>query len=404
MAATGVLLIQGGFATLTGYSLSFDNLMLLRQPELVIHWAPALLFAATFLVAARFVRWPFAVPIVLIGSVVVFYLILWLTGASLSAAQAHGWFYNPGAAASWQPPTPAHLAAVDWGAIAGQAGNVAVVIGLTLAGVLFNVSGIEVNIRRQLDLNRELIAGGTANLVAGLGGGMIGYQAVGMTPLSQQLGGRMRLTGVVAGLVVLAALLMGMSFLALVPITVVGGLLIYLGVDFLYEWLVAGWRRFTRPEYAIVVLMLVVVVATNFVVGALVGLFAMVVMFIVAYSRTRITYEEYTLADVPSIVIRGPEARRILQDYGDRVQVLELQGFLFFGTANALLERVTQRLRHPDLPRLEFVLLDFRMVTGLDSSAALGFRRVEQVTMPEGVRLVLSGVAPALLPRLGLGG
>lgn len=404
IAATGVLLVQGGFQVSTGLSLTLANWTALRGGDLLAHWLPALLFAVIFLAATRFVRWPLAVPAVLIGAVALFYVVIAAGGMSLAEARAAGWLFEPVAAAGWQPLSPALIAAADWPAIAGQAGNIAIAVGLTLTAMLLNVSAIEVGLRRQVDLNRELLASGAANALAGLAGGMPGYHAMGLTPLARRLGGRTSLAGVLAGLVSAAALLMGPAFLSLVPVPIVAGLLIYVGLDFLYEWVIEGALRFAFEEYAVVLLILVVIVATNFVIGAAVGLLAMIVMFVVSYSRARVVHSEYTVADVQSIVLRAPDRCRALAAYGDRAQVLELQGFLFFGTANTLLETVMQRLNDTARPPLEILVLDFTLVTGMDSSAALGFRRVGQVLQPGGVEIALAGISPTLLKRLALGG
>lgn len=404
IAATGVLLVQGGFQTAAGVAPTLANWQTLGGGDLVARWLPALIFAMLFLITARFVRWPLAVPVVLIGAVALLFALLAASGMSLDEARAAGWLFDPVAGARWQPLSPVLLRAADWAAIGSQAGTIAIVVGLTVTAMLLNVSAIEVGLRRQVDLNRELVATGTANALAGLAGGMPGYHAVGLTPLAQRLGGRTRLVGVLAALVSAAALLMGPAFLSLVPVPIVGGLLIYVGLDFLYEWVVEGALRFGREEYMVVLLILVVIVATNFVIGAAVGLLAMIVMFVISYSRARVVHSAYTLAEVQSIVMRSPDRCRTLAENGGRAQVLELQGFLFFGTANALVEAVIERLNDPARLPLELLVLDFSLVTGMDSSAALGFRRVEQVLEPAGVEIVLAGISPALLRRLALGG
>ena len=64
-------------------------------------------------------------------------------------------------------------------------------------------------------------------------------------------------------------------------------------------------------------------------------------------------------------------------EYGDQsaqplhVLTLELQGYIFFGTSNLLLNRIRSRLTGCVRVRPRFVVLDFRRVTGIDSSVSL---------------------------------
>ena len=66
-----------------------------------------------------------------------------------------------------------------------------------------------------------------------------------------------------------------------------------------------------------------------------------------------------------------------------RIHVIELEGFLFFGTAYQLLEAVKARLEDQDAPKLRYLVLDFRLVRGLDSSAMMSFSRVLNLAQGE---------------------
>src|SRR5690606_32232211 len=97
-----------------------------------------------------------------------------------------------------------------------------------------------------------------------------------------------------------------------------------------------------------------------------------------------------TARDHPSNVDRPPQQRRLLEDRGSEVLVLRLQGFIFFGTANSVLQQVRRRAESRETGRLGFVVLDFRRVTGLDSSAAFSLSRCMQLAEKHGFQLVLT--------------
>jgi SulP family sulfate permease len=403
LAATGWLLVQGSFGAITGYSLTLVNASVLLQSELILQWLPAFALALALLVVSRQVSSPLGVPGLIGGALVAFYLALAISGTTIDEAAALGLLFEGGELTAWSPLNLELLGSADWSVILGQAGNIAVLAGMTLVALLLNVSAIELSVGRELDLNRELKSSGIANALSGLGGGLIGYHSLGTTTLSARLGVRGRLVGVVAGAVCLAALLAGTSLLTLVPKALFGGILMYLGLDFIYEWLVLGWSRFSRIEYAIVLMIVAVIAATNFLTGVAIGLLMMVIMFVASYSRIRVVRHAYSGADIQSMVVRSVEERQLVTEAGDQVDILELQGFLFFGTANTLLKRVRESLA-ADNRRVRHIILDFRLVTGIDSSAALALFKCEQSALAAGVNLILTGASKEDLERLRVGG
>jgi SulP family sulfate permease len=403
LAATGWLLVQGGFGTLTGFPLAISNIPLLLQRDLIVLWVPAVAVALGLTFVIRQADTPLAVPAVIGGAMLTFYLGLLVSGTSIDQATEMGLLFEGGSSAGWSPLNLDIFRNADWGEILGQIGNIAVLAGMTLIALLLSVSAIELSLGRDLNLNRELKGAGIANVLSGLGGGMIGYHAISTTALSGRLGVRGRLTGIIAGLVCLAALLLGTSLLTLVPTFVFSGILMFLGLDFLYEWVVLGWSRFSKLEYAIVLVIVGVIAITNFLTGVALGLLMMVIMFVVSYSRTKVIRHAYTGADMHSMVVRSVEERKLMIEAGNQIEILELQGFLFFGTANALLQQVRQSLAALESPP-RFIILDFRLVTGIDSSAALALYKCEQSASEEGAILILTGLSDQDLQKLQLGG
>jgi MFS superfamily sulfate permease-like transporter len=96
---------------------------------------------------------------------------------------------------------------------------------------------------------------------------------------------------------------------------------------------------------------------------------------------------------------RTDSALAILQDTGSSVPVYQLEGFIFFGTVNRMLERIRERAARDDVP-LNSVILDFRNVRGLDSSAAMYFSRLPGLASRRGFDLAIAAVAPPLWTML----
>jgi SulP family sulfate permease len=86
---------------------------------------------------------------------------------------------------------------------------------------------------------------------------------------------------------------------------------------------------------------------------------------------------------------------------GDEVQILLVNGFLFFGSANGLLELIRKRAE-TDPPR--FLVVDLRRVTGVDSSAVVAFVKVMHLAEASGFELVFTAASEAVRRQLARGG
>jgi SulP family sulfate permease len=199
--------------------------------------------------------------------------------------------------------------------------------------------------------------------------------------------------GLAAGAVCAAVLLAGSALLAFVPNPVLGGLLMYLGLDFLYQWVIRGWSRLSRAEYAAMVLIMVVIGAVDFLVGIGVGLLTMILIFVLSYSRTDPVRITLSGADVASNVPRCAHHRQALRELGQHVYVVRLQGFLFFGTANAVLEQIRARVNDRTQPPVRHIIVDLCQVTGLDSSAIMSFLKGRQLAEGQGISLSLADLS-----------
>ena len=404
LAGTGWLLAKGGIGVLSGLSVSLSTLDDVLTTEAAKKWLPGIAFAVVLLVLTRRWRNSLLIPGALFATLAVFYAFAAVTGASLSELKAEGWLLGPFPDTGfWEPWTIEGLGEADWSAIADQAPNMATVVLVGAVALLLNTSGIELSADHELDLNRELRASGGANVAAGLGGGIVGFPALSLTALSQRAGAG-RLVGIVAGLVCAGVLALGGSFLSLFPRVVVGGLLLFLGLAFLVEWVYDARSKLPRADYAVVVLILVVIAVFGFLAGVAVGLVVAVGLFVVDYSRTDVVKHAFSGGSYRSKVDRDPQQLDALREKGDEVFILELQGFLFFGSANSLLDRIRARALDLGQSPLSFLVLDFRRVSGLDSSAVLAFIKVHRLAEGQGFTLVVTGLSSALRAQLERGG
>jgi len=406
MAGTGWLLTKGFIQITTGRPLEAALLRELVQPAVLWGWLPGVGFAIALLIATR--RWQqfWVMPATLLVCTASFFGGLQLADISLDQARAAGWLLGPFPDGSqlWQPLTVGAIAQIQWSAIAHQADSLVTVMFVTLLSLLLSNSSIELIVGRDLNLNREMKSVGLANLLSGLGSGMGGTQALPSTLLVNNLAANYRLTGLIAVLPSVAVLALGSAFLAYLPKAVLGSLILYLGLSLLWQWLYQAYFKLPLSDYLTVLITIVVIDWVGFLPGIAVGFVITVVLFMYRYSQVDVAQQVFSGSTGRSNTLnRTPEQAALLAQQGDQIYALELQGFLFFGTANYLLNKVRDRLTQsaialdtsPADEPLRYVVIDFRQVTGLDSSAVLTFNKILKLARQENFTLVLTNLLPA---------
>ncbi len=400
-AGTGWLLLDGAMGVLTGHALTPADFPHLLEPDAVATWGPAAVFAVILIAALRRGGGALTIPSFLIAATLLFYLGLFATGVSVAEAGRAGWLLGPFPEGRlWYPLHPALVSEADWSSILGHAASLGTIVLVSVLSLLLYTSGLELAVRRDIDVNQEFKVAGFGNLASAAVGGLIGFHALSLSALSHRLGAETRVVGLIATSFSLFVLLAGAELLSYVPTFLVGGILFFLGLDFLMEALHDVRHKLPRADSAIVVLILLVVASAGFLEGVAVGMVAGITLFIVNYSRISVAKHVLSGSSLRSNVDRPERQQQVLRDQGDRVLVIKLQGFIFFGTASRLLERVRERMADAGRLPLRLVLLDFKAVHGLDSSAVMSFDRMRQLAEAQQVVLVLTSLAPAIRIQL----
>ncbi len=402
LAGIGWLLVKGALYVMTDVSSGTSLSLSLFKVEELVKWLPGLIFAMVLIVVLRRFKHFLIMPVMVLIAIGVFYLLLWATQISFSEIRAQGWLLGTlPERAFWNPfillSTPVQA---RWSFIFQQIGNIGTMLMISLISALINVSKLELVAQQDIDANRELQKLGAANVLAGLGGSPIGFHSLNLTTFVYEMGGHSRLAGVFsAGLCGIAAL-WGASLLSFLPRPVFGGLLLYWGLNFLVEWIYDAWFILSRIDYVLVLVILFFIGAFGFLAGVFAGILFTLGLFVVSYSRINVVKNVLSGVTYQSNVDRLLSQQKLLQQTGEQIFILKLQGFIFFGTADNLLIQVRQRADNPKLLPLRFVVLDFRLVRGIDSSALDSFSKMRQFTRSQNIVLVLTHLSPAMQHHL----
>ncbi len=398
LGATGWSLTAGGAAVGLGMPVQLAALV---SPDAIAKLAATFAVGVALLVLVPRLRHPFALPGIVALAVALHHAVAAGLGVPLAAQTRLGWLLDAPAHLPLSIPwSPATLGLVDWHALERAAPGLVAALLVAVVTLMLNVSALELGTARDADIDRELVAGGLSAAASGLLGGSPGYISVSRSLVLLRAGATTRLAPCVSALLAGLVPILDPSLLGLAPRAVLGGLLVFLGLQLLDQWVVRSRRNLSMAEWLTVLLVVGVTIQFGFVVGVFAGVALGCANFAVAYSRAAPASARYRGDVAASYVSRPASDRALLHADAEALLVLHLHGFLFFGSASRLLEDV--RAEIAALPgRLRFLVLDFRNVEGIDGSAASSFGRIGQIASAERIVLVMTAMPPAVAARLG---
>jgi len=395
MGATGWLMVVGAIRVTADQKLSFQDVGNFLQAAVLGKFAAALAVAAVLYALLRRSSNAFILPGVMVAAIVVFHLALLLAGLSASDAQASGWLFAPQPAVSLTLPWhAASLAAFPWSSLTWLSGDLVAVMFVTVVSLLLNTAGVEIASRREADIESELKALGLASIATAAVGGYVGCLSLSRTALNYTLGGRGRLSGLTVAAISALMVVAGTKFVGFVPKYALGGPLIFAGARLLHRWVVQSAGQLSRLEYLSLLAVAFIIVQWGFIAGVLIGVVIGCATFAVSASRVNAIKFSFDGSEYRSRLDRSAEELAILARHGRELQGMALQSYLFFGSANRLYQHVKALLA--EKPECRFVLFDFRLVTGIDSSATHSFSQIKQIADENEVRLVLVHLKPEL--------
>ncbi|MDA7948155.1 MAG: SulP family inorganic anion transporter [Hyphomicrobiaceae bacterium] len=397
LAATGWLLVKSSLGLMSGVTLEWSTLADLFDRSAMSVWIPGAALGALLLTCAWRLKQPAILPALIIGSIILFYLVLIATGITPEEARASRWLLGPFPGKGFTGSIdPTLMLQGDLVPSLRTFVEIVTVVILCVLGILLNVSGIEAATRKNVDLNRDLMSAGFSNLATGVSGGLVGYQQLSLTVLADRFGAHNRFVGLIAAAICATAFFAGAEALSFFPKAVVGGIVFFLGLDLLLGSLYREWNKLPLVDFAIIVLIFVVATTVGFLEGIAIGIVAGAVMFIITYSKIDVVRAQFLGSEFRSNVDRTKSEERVLNEEGDRTLVMELQGFIFFGTATQIYDRVRQRISEKPPKKLMQVVIDFRRVTGLDSSAVHSFVKLTQLMQDRHISLVFTGLRSSI--------
>lgn len=274
---------------------------------------------------------------------------------------------------------------------------------LTTAAVLALIGSLE-SVLSALALERQvgararpdamLMALGLSNLVVGLFSGLPSVLLRARALATLQAGGCGRRAAVAGSVIfLLVALALG-PLVARLPVVVLAGIMLTVAVSLSDRWtrqLIDQWRSGERSadlwqSLAIVAVVCAVTMWQGFALGVASGCLVALAVFVRSMNRS-LVHARYTAAVNPSRRMWPPAQEALLQASRQRVLVLELEGVLFFGSA----ERLAQEAAALP-PGVHTLVLDLRGISMIDATGGMALQRLSLALADAGVALLLAGV------------
>lgn len=234
------------------------------------------------------------------------------------------------------------------------------------------------------DADRELVGQGLASVAAGLFGGMPATGAIARTAVNLKSGGRSRLAAITHGLVLLAVVYVGTGVVSPIPLAALAGVLMVTAARMVPGEAVRSVLLSSRSGAATFVLTAVITVSFDLIVAVGIGIGVAALFALRTLARSSGVHREE---------IAGPA------DPADaRIAVFRLDGALFFGVAERLLDRVLA------IDHVEVVILRLSQVQIMDATGARVIGDVVRTLERRGITVLLKGIRPqhrTLVSRTG---
>ncbi|GAB3282358.1 SLC26A/SulP transporter family protein [Parahaliea aestuarii] len=279
---------------------------------------------------------------------------------------------------------------------------------LSLWSLLFMASGDNRQGGRS-NGNVELLSQGASNMLLACFGG-VSVAGNSNTLVNYDNGGRTRVSRVSCGVFALAVLMFLGPLISHIPAVLLAGVLVVFSVQAIDPWSLRMARiafgggvesREALRDLCIMLLVLGILLGLGVLEAVAAGMGISLALFLLRMGQ-EIIRGDSNGTEVNSGAVRSHREQILLKARGRAIRLIEVEGALFFGTADTVADRIRQCAEQ----RAEYLVLDLRRITEVDATGAEMLSRMNTYCREAGQRLLLSGVDlresdNAFLQRIG---
>ena len=392
MAGIAWLLLEAGVRVAVGSPVS-ELATALKDSQNVTRLLLFVAAAAFMLIAITRMRRAWALPLASLVLLFLFYAVVWIKGFSGEELVARGWLFDiPPDSGALTLLQGLSLDRIDTAFVVSVLPEILTIAFLALLTQSMSLSALVAADDHDLDTSQEIEDIGKGNLLCAMVASPPGSTDVITSMLYREFGASSRWMPLVTAAVCLLMAAAGSAVIAWMPKLLVGATVLLFAWQLFYEWTIENVKGFQPFDFAIVLIILGTVIFAGFMPGILVGILLALLLFVLRYSMISAIQGHYTIDRYRSSVERSPADNDVLEKHGVEAAVYALRGFLFFGTANAVLDTIRDDERGRE-GRQRMVLLDFERVTGMDISALNTFAQIRTACEFAQITLLYSGVS-----------
>jgi sulfate permease, SulP family len=212
--------------------------------------------------------------------------------------------------------------------------------------------------------NKELIGQGIGNIMSGLFGGLPGAGATMGTVLNIQTGARTALSGLTRALLLLLVVLGAARLIQGIPLAVLAGIALMVGVNILDWSFLKRAHRVSRQTTLIMYGVLLLTVFVDLIVAVGVGVFIANILTIDRLSELQ-AQNVKAISDADDAIQLDDRERELLDRANGRVLLFYLSGPMIFGVSKAIARQ------HAAIGNYAAAVIDLRDVPMLDVTVSL---------------------------------
>jgi SulP family sulfate permease len=227
------------------------------------------------------------------------------------------------------------------------------------------------------DADRELVGQGLASIASSFFGGMPATGAIARTAVNLRSGGRTRLAAIIHALVLLIIVYLATGVVSQIPLAALSGVLMVTATRMVSLTTLRSVIGSTRSDTAVFVVTAIITVSFDLIIAVGIGI------AVAAFFTLR------RLAQ--SGGVHREELPRPRQPGDERIALFRLDGALFFGAADRILDRVTSILD------VSVVILRMSQLQVLDATGAKVITEMIHGLESRGITVLIKGIQPAHL-------
>lgn len=289
-----------------------------------------------------------------------------------------------------------NVAGVDWLAVT----KMSVIPALTLAGLgsidtLLTSVVADNTTKVKHNSNQELIGQGIGNMAVGLFGGLPGAGATMRTIVNIKSGGRNKLSGMVHGVFLLAVLLGLGKLVRYVPLSVLAGILITVGIGIIDFKGFKDLLKIPKADAVVLVTVLILTVFVDLLIAVGIGMVIACVLFM---KRASDLVEGAYHSDQISVFdkeIPWEDEKVLTDEIRSKIYIQRLNGPIFFGTITRF-----QEVMHDIPDEVKIVIIRMRLVSFMDQSGLYAMETAIKDLQDKGVTVLMTIIQPQPLYML----